>query len=315
MLKPSLENNFRAAAVLLAACVACASPSGAQEKAGGKNRPAPALTTAAPAARPAAAPQAPDGGEAAGNDDQFREEVGSAGGKIRESMDELRRGRKPFHADISPEARARAAVEERVRYADYLEAGLRKAGVWGTDSAWQSVGMVSYLRGDYAAAIPQFTRAIERAPEPSVKTWLTVDRGEAHFASGDRAAAARDLDAAMKMDTPDKGPGLAELAWKLGRIDDARREAQAAAAYRRTQTPGYVANWSVCNNLEVVGKPAAGCLNRAISECFRLYGTPEFSGTPGCSGYGAEMKFLKNTGYPCPGKNCGTAAKQPAAGQ
>ncbi len=221
----------------------------------------------------------------------FGAEAGSADAKMQQLMTELRKIKRTPLSAISPAEREKAWKTGMSNLADEIDARLKKDNLWGADGGLQSTGMSSYLRGDYEVAILLFTKAIEKATDPNVKTWVIKDRGEAYFAKGDRENALKDLDAAIKMKAENKGYNFAQFALKLGRVDDAQRELEIAAAYQKAKIPGFVATWGVCSDLEGLGRPAAGCITSAISECFSLYGTETF-GKSDCGKYEPEMKYL-----------------------
>ncbi len=302
----SLKNTHLAVFALIPMFLGLVLAASAEEKNDNKDKVAVAGSAPA-AAKPAVAAQPASGGEDTVTEEKFKKDADSAEDKIQESMGDLRNIKRTPLPEVSPEDRAKAEKAAVLRQADEIDAKLRAQGIWDTDAGRQSMGTSSYLRGDYAAAIGQFTRALGTTKDPNVKTWILGDRGEAYFRKGDKKNALKDLTAAITMKAADKGPNIAELAFKLGRTDDAKRETELAAAYQRSKTPGFVANWGVCSELSGVGKPAEGCMSAAISDCFHLYGTDAFGAA--CAKYEAEAKYLKESGYPCPKGNCKTEIK------
>lgn len=229
-------------------------------------------------------------------DRKFREESRSAEEEIRRLMAELRKKKPPLKG-MALEERTRKQGEKMRHLADLIDTNLHRNGLWGTDAGRQAMGMSSFLRGDYDAAIALYTKVLETAANPNVKTWILEDRGEVYFAKGDSASALGDLEAAIKIKADNKSSNLAQLAWNLGRTEDARRELEIDAAYQRAKKPGYVAESEACGNLEAIGKPAAGCITKAISACFDLYGTGAFANAD-CGKYEAEMKYLNASRFP-----------------
>lgn len=305
----TLKNKGFAAFCLVSISLGFVSAAYAQENKAATDKPAAAGSRPADS-KPAVSAQPSAVAEDIGSSDKFQEDVNSAYSRIRRMMAE--RGETPAApakviSTEDKEKAAKAEKAERMRMADALDAGLRAKGIWDTDEGRQSMAMSSYLREDYNRAVEQFTKAIEAQSIPEIKALITVDRGEAYFAKGDKANALKDLEAAMKLKAANKESNIAELAWKLGRVDDAKRETERAAANQRAQTPGFVANWGVCHDLKESGKPAAGCMTSAISGCARLYGTDAFA--KNCSGYEAEAKYLQATGFPCPKGECKSKIK------
>ncbi len=237
-----------------------------------------------------------DRAECPDTDKKFREDAGSAEDEIRRLMADLRK-KKPQLKGMSLEERTKVQQGKMRHLADLIDANLRRNGLWDTDAGRQGMGMSSFLRGDYDAAIALFTKVLQTTKNPNVKTWILEDRGEAYFAKGDKVNALGDLDAAINIKAEDKSSNLAQLAWNLGRTDDAKRELEINNAYQRTKKPGFVAESEACANLEAIGKPASGCITSDISECFRFYGKEGFDNSV-CGKYAAEMKYLQASRFP-----------------
>lgn len=305
----TLNNKDLAVAVLVCVSMGFACAASAQEKKTGTDKPV--VSEGRPAAaKPAVPAQPADSAKDIDTEEKFQEDVDSTYSEIRRLMTERRNTPGAPLKGLSPEDKEKAdkaEKAERWRMADAIDARLRAKGLWDTDSGRQSMGMSSYLREDYDGAVEQFTKAIAAQSDPAIKRLITVDRGEAYLVKGDRANALKDLETAMKIKAANTESNLAELALKLGKIDDARLETERAVANMRVHTPGFVANWGVCHDLEVLGKPAAGCVTRAISSCARLYGTADFA--KDCAEYEAEAKYLKASGYPCPNGACKSKVK------
>ncbi|MHB0996772.1 MAG: hypothetical protein ACYC2I_10420 [Elusimicrobiales bacterium] len=222
---------------------------------------------------------------------QFSGDAAAADARMHSLMEELRRIKKTPLTGISAADRKKAWDDGMRRLADEIDAKLKKDRLWGKDGGLQSEGVSAYLRGDYEVAILLLTKAIEKATDPNIKTWTIKDRGEAYLAKGDRENAMKDLDAALKIKAENKGYNLAQFALKLGRQEDARRELENAIAYQKARHPGFVATWGVCSDLADSGKPVAGCITSAITECFSVYGTAAYAAAD-CAKYDMNMQYL-----------------------
>lgn len=313
-MKPDIKDLFIACLVPSLFCFGAVSCAKAEDEGRNNNASAAAMSST---------PSTTDGASAAGitsdleisaSDHKFRKDVDSSYDEMHSAMKKIPHKGNDLKVakrkTVTSEEREKKARAERTRQADELEARLRAQGLWDTDAGRQSMGMVAFLRGDYAAAVEQFSLALKAAPDANVRTWILSDRANAYLGSGDRENAMKDLEAAMALKAENKGETVADLAFKLGRINDAKREAEAAISFQRAKTPGFVANWAVCHELEKAGKPADGCVTRTISDCAELYGTAAFD-TAVCAKYKDEAKYLKKSGYPCPGGDCKTEVNIP----
>jgi|GEM_PF-5464040 len=225
-------------------------------------------------------------------DGEFKENVTAASEQIRQYIAELRKKKELRRSSMTKEERMKREKEGLRRTGEETEARLRKSGIWDTDEGRQATAMCHYMRGDYDTAIAQFTASLAFTKNPNVRSWIIADRGIAYHDKGDTANALKDYQTVKDMKAEDRQTNLARLAWRLGRIDDAKSEVEAAAAYQRNKAPGFVADWGLCSDLEAAGKPAEGCMTSAIAGCYYLYASAAYEKS-GCGKYAAEMKYLQ----------------------
>lgn len=116
----------------------------------------------------------------------------------------------------------------------------------GHNQAWVGLGDISYLAGDYAAAVRHYDRALDTVPDDaqarSRKAQALADWGKVEFSRGRYAEARERLreSVAVEGENPDSWVALGASCGKLGRTEEAIRAFQRAITIDPRFAPAYL---------------------------------------------------------------------------